>query len=244
MPVIQIVGHRGAKSEAPENTVAGILHAARIGLDAVEFDVQLSSDRELIVIHDGTVDRTTNATGAVSEFTAAEMVALDARGTCPSWPEPVGVPTLEQVLDVISVFTTIQLEIKRDTPGRLEEVTTGVLRRLNARSLAPQVIITSFVTEVMELVQRLAPDQERGFIGRPNDPEVVETSVRFGCNHVFFHNFREHDPEHIQRAHEIGLRVGGGPVDSIEDLNAAINLGFAAVTSDIPSALCAHLAAR
>lgn len=244
MPDIQIVGHRGAKSEAPENTVAGILHAARIGLDSVEFDVQFSSDGEMIVIHDATVDRTTNAVGAVSDFTAAELAALDARGTCPSWPEPVGVPTLEEVLEVVGGFTTMQIEIKRDTPERLEEIATGILRQVNARSLEPKVIITSFVAEVMEIVQRLAPEQQRGFIGRPNDPEVVDTSLRFDCSHAFFHSFREHPPEHIQRAHELGLRIGGGPADNIEDLNAAIDLGLATVTSDIPSTLRAHLVAR
>jgi glycerophosphoryl diester phosphodiesterase len=137
----------------------------------------------------------------------------------------------------------MQIEIKRDTPERLEEIATGILHQVSAHSLGPKVIITSFVAEVMEIVQRLAPGQERGFIGRPDDPDVVDTSLRFGCNHVFFHNFREHPPEHIQRSHQIGLRVGGGPVDSIEDLNAAIELGFAAVTSDIPSTLRAHLAA-
>lgn len=242
MPDIQIVGHRGAKAEAPENTIAGVVHAKAIGLQAIEFDVHLTRDHQLAVIHDATVDRTTNASGAVADYTAAELAAMDARGTSPSWPEPVGVPTLDQFLDAVEDFSSIQIEIKRDTPERLEIVVADVIRQVNARSMGPQVTITSFDPKAMEIVQRLAPGQSRGFIGRPDDPEVVETSLRYGCDHVYFHNYREHAPEHIRRAHDAGLKVGGGPCDSIEDVEAAISLGMGPVTSDIPTTLRAYLA--
>ena len=242
--MVNIVGHRGAKAEAPENTIAGFMHAAAIGLDSIELDVHLTRDHQVVVIHDATVDRTTNASGAVADFTAAELAAMDARGTSPSWPEPVGVPTLEQVLDIIEGFSSIQIEIKHDTPDRLEIIVADVLRQIHARSMSAQVIITSFDAKAMEIVQRLAPEQAHGFIGMPDDPEVVETSLRHGCNYVFFHKYREQAPEHIQRAHEVGLKVGGGPCDTIEDIEAAIRLDMGPVTSDIPTTTRAYLATR
>lgn len=242
MSSIQIVGHRGAKGEAPENTIAGFLHAKTLGLEAVEFDVHLTRDRKLAVIHDNTVDRTTNATGAVAEFTMAELAALDARDTFPHWPETVGVPTLEQVLEVCAGFPNIQLEIKHDTPERLEEVVTYVLRQLRERNLEDQVIVTSFDAVAIEIVQRQAPAQSRGFIGRPDDLETVNTALRLGYGQVQFHRFREHPADQIQAAHDAGLRVGGGPCDTVEDLEAALALGFAAVTSDFPTLLLGHLA--
>src|SRR5699024_9203426 len=128
---ITIVGHRGARKEAPENTLAGFLHARELGLDAVEFDVHLSKDHELVIIHDKTVDRTTTATGPVAEFTANELAELDARAEFPDWPDIVGVPRLDQVLDIVDDMPHINIEIKTDTPDRLEEIIAGVLKEVD-----------------------------------------------------------------------------------------------------------------
>lgn len=238
---IQIIGHRGAKNEAPENTLDGFTHARKIGLDAVEFDIHLTKDHRLAVIHDSTVDRTTNETGPVADYTAAELAALDARGTCLDWPDPVGVPLLGEVLDVVKDFSLIQIEIKSDTPERLEEVVEGVLDHIRDRNLDDRALVTSFDAVAIEISSRLAPDQDRAFIGRPTDPYVVDTALKRGRNNVQFHRFREHDPAQIQRAHDADLIVGGGPCDSIDDLNAAIALGLTSVTSDVPSMLQQHL---
>ncbi|HWV36457.1 MAG TPA: glycerophosphodiester phosphodiesterase family protein, partial [Thermomicrobiales bacterium] len=170
MPPIQIVGHRGAKGEAPENTLPGFLHARALGLNAVEFDVHLSNDHELVVIHDNTIDRTTNGTGPVANFTAAELAALDARAAFPDWPDIIGVPRLDQVLDIVDDMPLIQIEIKTDTPDRLEEVVAGVLQHVDKRGIGQQALITSFDAVAVEICGRLAPDQARAFIGRPTDP--------------------------------------------------------------------------
>lgn len=241
MPVTQIVGHRGAKGEAPENTVAGFAYARALGLSGVEFDVRLSRDNTLVVIHDNTVDRTTNASGPVADFTAAELAALDARGTCPEWPEPVGVPTLAEALDVIAAFETVQFEIKSDTSERLEAIADGVLREIRERSLERQSIVTSFDPVAIEIIQRLTPDQTRAFIGRPDDPKIVETALRLGCTQANLHQFRATSAELVERAHTAGLRVGGGPCDTVEDLECALDWGMDTVTSDEPSTLLTHL---
>lgn len=242
MSHLYIIGHRGARAEAPENTLAGFRHAVAIGLDAVEFDVHLSKDRELVIIHDKTVDRTTNGTGPVSDFTATELARMDARADFPGWPEPAGVPLLSEVLDIVENLQRVQIEIKTDAPDRLEEIATGVLREVASRGIADQTLITSFDATAIEIVGRLAPDQARGFIGRPTDLETVDTALRFGHGHVQFHRFREHDPAQIQRAHDAGLAVGGGPCDTPEELHAALALGFTGVTTDHPSLLKEHLA--
>ena len=89
-----VFGHRGARAEAPENTVAGFRYARGIGLTAVEFDVRLTRDDRLVVIHDKTVDRTTDGTGAVADLTYRRIAGFDARGPFTDWPEPCRVPTL------------------------------------------------------------------------------------------------------------------------------------------------------
>jgi glycerophosphoryl diester phosphodiesterase len=74
-----LIGHRGGRFEAPENTLPGFRYALDLGLEAVEFDLRLTRDGQVVVIHDSTVDRTTNGTGAVADLTLAEIQALDAR---------------------------------------------------------------------------------------------------------------------------------------------------------------------
>jgi len=234
---VQIVGHRGARDEAPENTVEGFAYARGIGLAAVEFDVRLSADRELVVIHDNTVDRTTSASGPVSNFTATQLASLDARRTCPTWPEQVGVPTLDQVLDVLSDIPTMQIEFKSDTPERLEEIAVGVLQRVRVRSLGAQAILTSFDPVALEIIQRLAPEQARAYINRYEEPDALETALRLGCSqvNVFQMTAGSAMPDVVQHAREAGLRVGGGPCNSREQLDRVLEMGVDASTSDVPS---------
>lgn len=91
---MMIMGHRGAAALEPENTLVSIARAMEIGVDAVEIDVHLSKDGEIVVIHDSTVDRTTNGTGPVRSYTLREMKAFDAgKGET--------IPTLQEVMDLV-----------------------------------------------------------------------------------------------------------------------------------------------
>lgn len=122
---VRAVGHRGAAAVAPENTLPGFEHAVDVGAHAVELDLQCSGDGELVVIHDDTVDRTTNGSGAVEEKSLEELRALDAghaftpdRGhTHPYRGRGVTVPTLDEVARVTSGIPMI-LEVKSERAGR------------------------------------------------------------------------------------------------------------------------------
>lgn len=235
----RIVGHRGAKGEAPENTVAGFALATSVGLTGVEFDVRLSRDDQLVVIHDDTVDRTTDGRGPVSGFTAAELAALDARGTCPAWPERVGVPTLSEALDAMSAFDLLQFEIKRDASGTMERIAGGIIAEIRGRGLERRSLVTSFDAGAIEIMRRLAPGIARAFIARPDDHLATETAVELGCVQVNLHRFLERSPEIVAAAHTAGLRVAGGPCDTVDDFARAIEWGMDGITSDRPSDLIA-----
>jgi glycerophosphoryl diester phosphodiesterase len=95
-----VVGHRGDRAHAPENTLESLTQAVTLGADALEFDVRATRDGIAVLMHDATVDRTTNGRGAVRENTFAELRLLDASRGCPAWAGgKVGIPTLEEVLD-------------------------------------------------------------------------------------------------------------------------------------------------
>jgi glycerophosphoryl diester phosphodiesterase len=146
--MVLIIGHRGARDLWPENSLEGFRRTRDLGVDAVEFDVHLARDGELVVIHDPSLERTTEGTGPVADRTAGELAAL-------------GVPSLEAVLDVYD-GTPIELhvEIKTDALGRpYEGLEKRLLDVIGRRKLEQQAIVTSFVPEILETVRQLSPPQ-------------------------------------------------------------------------------------
>ncbi len=102
----KIMGHRGAPADEPENTLGSFRRALAVGVAAVELDVQLTKDGRLAVIHDETLDRTTNGRGPVKNFTLAELKRLDAgRGEA--------IPSLEEVFDLVQGQAHLVVELKQ-----------------------------------------------------------------------------------------------------------------------------------
>ena len=145
------IAHRGASGEglAPENTLAAFERAIQIGVDAVELDVRASRDGKVVVIHDATLDRTTNRTGAVSEMTLAEIRRADAGARVGLRGERV--PTLDEVLDLIRNRALALIEIKA---GYLAERVLEVVDLLDAGS---QVLIQSFDPDTVRRIKALDP---------------------------------------------------------------------------------------
>ena len=236
MSSIRLTGHRGAGGEAPENTLSGFRYAKGIGLTAVEFDVRLSRDGELVVIHDATVDRTTNGTGLVADFTAADLAALDARAGFPDWPETCGVPTLIEVLDVVDDLAYLQIEIKRDELIRLERLVPAVLRLIGERGLTDSVRITSFEPTALALVQRQAPGQACGYLGAWDSPEYLETARHLGCRwaHVSPHTS---SAEMVAACRAAGLGVFGWGCNNQQALDRLLAWGVDGFTTDYPTTM-------
>jgi glycerophosphoryl diester phosphodiesterase len=175
-----IYAHRGASAYAPENTLAAIDVAGRLGFDWVENDVQRTKDGVLVVIHDDTLARTTNAEQVfpnrnpwrVRDFTAAEIARLDAG----SWFAPrfagARVPTLRQYLDRVQRNQQkLLLEIKKPElyPG-IEQQTVDLLGDmgwLDERHVTRRLVIQSFSADSVRLVHQLRPDLVTAFLGTP-----------------------------------------------------------------------------
>ncbi|MEJ7838787.1 MAG: glycerophosphodiester phosphodiesterase family protein [Thermomicrobiales bacterium] len=233
-------GHRGARFEAPENTVPGFRYAMSLGLRAVEFDVRLTADDHLVVIHDATVDRTTDGTGAVADLTLAQIQALDARSTFPDWPEPCVVPTFADVLDVIGHLETFEVEIKTDSPQRLDRVVPMVLEELKQRSMPGGVIVTSFDVHALEVVQQLAPDQPRGYIGAWDSMDFVNTAKQLGAVRACI-PFRTGSAEIVKAAQAAGMTVTGWPTNSREEFDEHMRRGVDTLCTDAPSTILQFL---
>lgn len=175
-----VIAHRGASAYAPENTLAAVDRADVLGFDWVENDVQLTSDGELVVIHDTDLKRTTDAEEvfpdrapwAVKDFTAAEIARLDAG----SWFGPLyagaRVPTLRQYLHRIGRNDqNLLLEIKSpETYPGIEQATLRVLRQegwLDREHVRSRLVIQSFGAGSVRKVHEQRPDVVTGFLGTP-----------------------------------------------------------------------------
>ena len=145
----QIYGHRGAKGEAPENTLVSFQKCLEHGVRRCELDLHLSRDGELMVIHDPTLKRTTGQRGKVVEHDAGELLRYDARQGGPGWPQPCRIPKLAELFEKCP-FEHWQLEVKsasRDRAARTvlaiqELVNKGLLVR--KRGVGTQVVRSQF----------------------------------------------------------------------------------------------------
>jgi glycerophosphoryl diester phosphodiesterase len=209
-------------------------------LRAVEFDVHLTADDRLVVIHDATVDRTTNGSGAVSDLTFEQIRALDARSNFADWPEPCVVPTLAEVLDVIGELDSFELEIKTDTPERLDRVVPMVLDELRRRPLPGDVFVTSFDVYALDVAQRLAPEQPRGYIGAWDSPAFLETAKRLGALRACI-PFRSGSAGIVRAAQDTGMTVTGWPTNTREEFDEHMRRGVDFLCTDSPTTILGYL---
>jgi glycerophosphoryl diester phosphodiesterase len=158
-----VFAHRGGAALAPENTMPAFERGLALGADGLEFDVHLSKDGVPVIIHDQTVDRTTNGTGAVADLTAAELAALDAGyrfdpdGGFPWRGRGAGVPALR---DVLARHTTVPLiiELKTGEP----QLAQRVIDMVRAAGLTEHVTIGSFHAGALDAVRGYAPEFRTG----------------------------------------------------------------------------------
>jgi glycerophosphoryl diester phosphodiesterase len=176
------VAHRGYSWIAPENTLPALGAAVAAGATVVEFDVRTTADGVPVVVHDRTVDRTTDGSGHVADLTADEIRALDAG----SWFSPayagVRVPLLTEVLDLLHPAPALLLEIK--PPAGLEQVKV-ILSLVAEHGLLARTIVQSFDPDVVALVREAAPDVRRGLLRLRIDDDTVDLATSLGvvcCN--------------------------------------------------------------
>lgn len=240
---MRLFGHRGAMHEAPDSTLAGFRHAISLGLEAVEFDVQLTADGELVVFHDATLDRTTNASGPLSAKALAELRQLDARAQFTDWPEPCTVPTLAEVLDVVGGMTELLIEIKRDTPARLQTVVPATIALLRQRELLDRVRLSSFDPIALEIAHSIAPDLNLVINGVWREPGLYERVIEIGVTGADFDHTLV-GQEHIDWARNHNLWIIGWPGNSEADLRIHQAYGLENIGTDAPSTILPLLQTR
>lgn len=227
-----IYGHRGAKGEAPENTLASFQQCLAHGVKRCELDLFLSRDGELMVIHDPTLKRTTGRRGKVSQHLAAELVNYDARQGGPGWLQPCPIPRLEELFQHCA-FEHWQLEVK--SASRVKAATTVLaIRELAVRyNLLDKITITSSSREVLRAVQHLTPDLARGLVAEYAWLDPLKVAKRYGCSLLAL-NWTLCSPERLQKAQQQGLHVSVWTVNEPALMRRLADFGVDSIITDFP----------
>jgi len=236
-----VIAHRGDSAHRPENTLASFASALEIGASLVELDVQLTADGHVVVVHDPTVDRTTDGRGDVRRMTLAEVRALSA-----GYPDRFGgawsgerIPTLAEVLTMVGGRARVMIEIKKesvsdDVDGGIEARTVGEIRR---QGLADRVALISFEHRALLRCRELAPEIARGHLfGRTLPRDMIPAARDAGCGIVMPHKGQLSETVAAQ-VHEAGLKLATWVVDDPEELKGLARFGLYGVGSNCPGVL-------
>jgi glycerophosphoryl diester phosphodiesterase len=151
---MKIIGHRGARREAPENTLGGFQHIIDLGLRAVEFDVRLLRDRKLAVLHDATLQRTAGKSDLLCDLTEHDLIQFDNRQGWKNWPQPEPTPTLQQTLALLIQFEHIEIEVKAvDDSAAVLQIHDQIIIELNDYANADAITVTSFDVRILAALQ-------------------------------------------------------------------------------------------
>ncbi len=251
---VLVIAHRGGLGLWPENTPYAFEHAVELGVDVLEMDVQSTEDGELVVMHDGTVDRTTNGTGRVQELTLAELRQLDAGYT---WTADNGrsfpfrglglkVPTLTEVFATFP-STAMNMEIKQSEPS----IVAPLCRMIRDYGMFERVLVASADTSTLKELRRLYPEvatsagenEVRLFYGlilsrlgrvyRPH-AEALQVPEYSGNRKVVSRQF-------VEAAHERGMKLHIWTVNNVEDMQRMLDLGVDGIITDYPDQLLSLL---
>lgn len=225
-----IVAHRGASGYAPENTLAAFKLAVRMKADCVELDVQMSKDGHVVVIHDETLERTTNGNGKVGSRTLAELKRLDAGAWFDKAFNGARIPTLHEVILLLKGLIKINIEIKvKEYDPKLTKMVVDMVRQ---EAVQDETIITSFDQTTVEKVCFIAADIKCGLISNQWTDSVMDGPWPYA---VLKHTLL--DRKRVEQVHQSGKKIFGYTVNSADRMKELAELGVDGIISDYPELL-------
>jgi glycerophosphoryl diester phosphodiesterase len=230
-----IVGHRGARGLAPENTLAGFQAAVEVGVDGIEFDVQRSQDGHLVVFHDDDVERVTGSSGAIASMTLDAIQALDAgRNFAPQYAGE-RIPTLRETFAALQA-SDVLLFVELKSPWRFPGIEGDLAALMREFGLVDRCQVRSFYHPSLHTLYRLAPEiplSELWWDHLPTDDEVVLKTVN--ALHLLF------TPETVAQLHARGQQATAWTVNNLDAARRLCEAGIDGLTTDFPHRLLDEL---
>lgn len=235
LPRPVIFAHRGASAHAPENTLAAFELALTQQADAIELDVKLSSDGQVVVHHDATVDRTTNGHGRVKDLPLAELRSLDAGNSFSNKFIGERIPTLEEVFETVGKRTFINVELTNyTTPG--DQLVEMVCMLVKKHKLHKHILFSSFFASNLSKARSYLPDVPRGLLASPS---LLGTWARsfgftFGKYQALHPYTKDMSQQQVARVHRLNRRVHVWTVNDEQDMRRLFGWRVDGIFTDDP----------
>lgn len=214
------IAHRGASGYEPENTLASIAKTIELGSDMVSIDVHTTKDKVPVVIHDDSVDRTTDISGRIQDLTLKEIQSAKVVGGG-------FIPTLKEMLDMIDGKIDMDIEIK--SFGCAE----CVMKIIKGYKHPESVIISSFVRSELDVCRTLDGLARLAPISRFLTDDIIQFADAIHAYSLHLHYFSL-DKEAVQKIHSHGIKVFAWTVNEISDINKMKEIGVDGIISDFP----------
>lgn len=234
MKKVRVIAHRGFSGRYPENTVTAFQKAAGIGADEIEFDVKLTADGEIVILHDETVDRTTNGTGKVSGMKLADIKKLDAGIKSGEQFKGSVIPTLKETLEGIPENVELNIHAHASSPELITETLQTLME--HGRIKNSYLAINS---ELIPAAREICPGIRTCNMTRQGDKAgYIEETQKWGCERLQFYTpAYELTEDLVKKAHACGIFVNVFFADTEEAMEKYIGFGVDAILTNYPDIL-------
>ena len=236
-----IIGHRGAAGHAPENTLTSIKLAMELGANTIEIDLRQTKDGVPVAIHDSDVDRTTDGCGSVYDFTFDEIQKLDAGSWFDEKYAGEKIPSLQEVIEVISDTTLLIIEFKGGL-GTYDNIEQHTLKIIHEANLSNRVILKSFDPNQLDSLKTLNNNIPLLYVYAVRIPwlhMIIDTGISFGSvfdldveylqPHIWFLS-----KSFVEDAQKNQFRIIAWGVNDTDDIKETINFGVDGIETDYP----------
>lgn len=219
------IGHRGARGHVAENTLESIKKALELGADGVEIDIYKCKSGELVVIHDETLDRTTNGHGNVEDFTLEELKSFTVEGE-------FKIPTLIEVLDLLDAQSVLNIELKgRNTAERTNKIVQDYIENKGWKN--NQFVVSSFEWDELRDFYKLNKEIPIGILTEDNPLDAIEIAKELNAFSIHpYHIYL--NLEMVNTIHKEGFEIYTWTVNENENIQKMIDLNIDAIITDYP----------
>lgn len=229
----KVWAHRGASDYAPENTLEAFALAVKQGADGVELDVQMTKDGKLVVAHDETIDRVSNGSGRIIDYTLAQLREFTFNKIHPEYPS-ARIPTLKEVYELLQpTGLTVNVELKTGIVlyNGLEEKVLKLAKKMDMES---RVIYSSFYHKSLVKLKKLEPSARTGILYSDGWLDVVKYGKKMNADALHPALYHLQSGKLVKQAKEHGLNLHVWTVNRKEDMEAMTKLGVGAIITNCP----------
>ncbi len=228
-----VYAHRGASAYAPENTLLSFQKAVDMHADGVELDIQLTRDDQIVVIHDERIDRTSNGTGWVKDYTLAELRKLEFNKNFPELGH-ADIPTMQEVFDLLKP-TNLRIDIELKTGEvfypQLEE---KILALTKENHMEDRVEYSSFNHYTCKRLHELDPSVYVGFLYMDGPIDIIEYAKKHGANAINPAGYNLQYPNVVEDAHKNNIDINVWTINEKEDIRKCIDAKVHSIISNVP----------